>query len=66
MPFRSIQPTVLARDPAESRWLDRAASLVEDRLGRLGNGYLEALLGRFDHHWSQNPGETSDSQESNR
>ena len=35
---------------ADERWLDRAASFVEDRLVRLGDGYLESLLGRFDHH----------------
>ncbi|MEO5770140.1 MAG: hypothetical protein ABIS92_17425, partial [Polyangia bacterium] len=34
-------------DP-EARWLDRAAAVIEDRLGRLGNGYVESLLTRFD------------------
>ena len=38
-----------AIDP-DARWLDRAAAVIEDRLGRLGSGYLESLLSRFDDH----------------
>jgi hypothetical protein len=38
-----------AIDP-DARWLDRAAAVIEDRLGRLGTGYLESLLSRFDDH----------------
>jgi hypothetical protein len=45
-----------AADP-EARWLDRAASLVEQRLGRLGKGYLESLLLRFDHHFAHDVSE---------
>ncbi|MES1172491.1 MAG: hypothetical protein ABUL77_04580 [Bacteroidota bacterium] len=41
-----------AVDP-DARWLDRAASLVEEKLGRLGNPYLESLLTRFEHHFAQ-------------
>jgi hypothetical protein len=41
----------ITADP-DARWLDRAASLVEQRLGRLGNSYLESLLRRFDHHFA--------------
>jgi hypothetical protein len=41
-----------AADPGEARWLDRAAARVEDGLGRLGHGYLAALLGRFDDRWA--------------
>jgi hypothetical protein len=51
-------------DPTESRWLDKAASLVEERLASLGNGYLAALLVRFDHHWSQDPGTSAAPSES--
>ncbi|HEY4184501.1 MAG TPA: hypothetical protein VGP07_05495 [Polyangia bacterium] len=39
-------------DPDEARWVDRAASRVEDRLGRLGGGYLRSLLGRFEERWN--------------
>jgi len=38
-----------AIDP-DARWLDRAAAVIEGRLGRLGNGYLETLVARFDAH----------------
>ncbi|MBC8133412.1 MAG: hypothetical protein H7X95_10570 [Deltaproteobacteria bacterium] len=41
-------------DP-DARWLDRAAGLIEDRLGRLGNGYIESLLTRFDQHLAREP-----------
>jgi len=40
-------------DPEEERWLDRAATRVEARLGQLGHGYLRSLLGRFDGRWNQ-------------
>jgi hypothetical protein len=43
-----------AIDP-EARWLDRAAAVIEERLGGLGNGYLEALVSRFDHHMAHDP-----------
>ena len=39
-------------DPEEARWLDRAASRVQDRLGRLGGDYLRSLLGRFEQRWN--------------
>jgi len=39
-------------DPEEARWIDRAASRVEERLGRLGGGYLRALLARFEQRWN--------------
>jgi len=39
-------------DP-EARWLDRAAAVIEHRLSRLGGGYVEALLTRFDQHLAQ-------------
>jgi hypothetical protein len=41
-----------AIDPENARWLDRAASRVEARLGQLGNGYLQALVGRFESGWN--------------
>lgn len=40
-------------DAEEEKWLDRAASRVESRLGRLGQGYLRALLRRFERRWNQ-------------
>jgi hypothetical protein len=42
-------------DP-EARWLDRAAAVIEHRLSRLGGGYVEALLTRFDQHLAQHLG----------
>jgi hypothetical protein len=42
-----------AIDPDQARWLDRAASRVEARLGRLGNGYLQALVARFESGWTE-------------
>jgi hypothetical protein len=36
-------------DP-DARWLDRATTVVESRLSRLGQGYLQSLLTRFEHH----------------
>lgn len=49
-----------AADPADipgldpdARWLDRASAVVEDRLGRLGSGYLEGLVTRFDAHYQR-------------
>ncbi len=44
-----------AIDGPDARWLDRASSLVEGRLVRLGSGYLESLLTRFDHHFAKDP-----------
>jgi hypothetical protein len=41
-----------AIDPENARWLDRAASRVEARLAQLGNGYLQALVGRFESGWN--------------
>lgn len=39
-------------DP-DARWLDRAAALIEGRLGRVGSGYLEGLVSRFDAHFER-------------
>jgi hypothetical protein len=39
-------------DP-DARWLDRAAAVVENRLGRLGSGYIEGLVTRFDAHYQR-------------
>jgi len=36
-------------DP-DARWLDRAAAVIEGRLSRVGSGYLETLVTRFDAH----------------
>jgi hypothetical protein len=49
-------------DP-DARWLDRAAAVIEEGLGRLGKGYLESLLAKFDDALAQEsarqtPGET--------
>jgi hypothetical protein len=43
-----------AVDP-DARWLDRAAGVIEDRLGRLSGGYLESLLTRFDDQLAELP-----------
>jgi hypothetical protein len=42
----------------ESRWIDRAARVVEDRLGGIGNDYLSALIDRFEDRWRARPPET--------
>lgn len=47
---RAAEDTPLA--PDEARWIDRAASRVEERLSRLGDGYLRALLTRFEERWN--------------
>jgi hypothetical protein len=39
----------------ESRWIDRAAHLIEDRLGGLGNGYLGSLIDDFEARWRARP-----------
>lgn len=44
-----IEPAI---DP-DARWLDRAATLVESRLSRVGHGYLESLLTRFEYHFEK-------------
>ena len=40
-------------DPDEERWLDRAATRVDTRLGQLGQGYLRSLLAHFERLWNQ-------------
>jgi hypothetical protein len=40
-----------AVDGEGARWLDRAASLVDERLSKLGSGYLEGLIAAFDRRW---------------
>jgi hypothetical protein len=47
---RATEDTPL--DPDEARWIDRAASRVEERLGSLGGGYLRTLLARFEQRWN--------------
>jgi hypothetical protein len=37
------------------RWLDRAARLVEERLGGLGNDYLGTLVDGFEKRWRERP-----------
>jgi hypothetical protein len=39
------------------RWLDRAARVVEERLGGLGNDYLGGLVDRFEEGWKNRPPE---------
>jgi hypothetical protein len=50
-------PAAAAPEPAateeEARWLDRAAAQVDDKLSRLGTGYLERLITSFDRHWTE-------------
>lgn len=47
---RAAEDTPL--EPDEARWIDRAASRVEERLGRVGGGYLRVLLARFEQRWN--------------
>ena len=42
-----------AEGPEEARWLDRAAGAVESRLGRVGHGYLVALVRAFERRWRE-------------
>jgi hypothetical protein len=39
----------------ETRWLDRAARLIEERLSGLGNGYLGTLVDDFEVRWRSRP-----------
>jgi hypothetical protein len=45
--------TDLPADEAQGteKWLDRAARVVEERIGGLGNDYLDALVDRFEEGW---------------
>jgi len=59
-PMAVDEPTDDAADPAglpgldpDARGLDRAAAVVEGRLGRLGSGYIEGLVTRFDAHYQR-------------
>jgi len=45
----------------EDRWIDRAARVVEDRLGGLGHDYLAALVDRFEVRWRARPPEPAES-----
>ncbi len=48
---RSADPGDVAEpDGEESRWLDRASSAVEERLGRAGQSYLARLVTSFERH----------------
>jgi len=47
---RAAEDTPL--EPDEARWIDRAASRVEERLSRLGGGYLRTLLASFEQRWN--------------
>jgi len=38
---------------AEARWLDRAAQVVEGRLGALRHSYLVALVTVFERRWQE-------------
>jgi hypothetical protein len=44
--------------PGESRWIDRAARVVEERLGGVGHDYLSVLLDRFEDRWRARPPES--------
>ena len=50
---RAAADAAAAIDPEQARWLDRAAARVEARLGGLGNGYLQALVTRFESGWTE-------------
>jgi hypothetical protein len=47
----------LPADGAGNRWIDRAARVIEDRLGGVGNDYLTALVERFEERWRARPPE---------
>ncbi|HXU82919.1 MAG TPA: hypothetical protein VN914_16075 [Polyangia bacterium] len=51
--------TDLPPDEAQGtdRWLDRAARVVEERLGAVGNDYLGGLVDRFEERWKNRPPE---------
>jgi hypothetical protein len=38
-------------DSEGARWLDRASAAVEERLSRVGQSYLVALVATFERHW---------------
>jgi hypothetical protein len=42
------------------KWLDRAARVVEERLGALGNDYLGVLVDRFEERWKNRPPDPPD------
>jgi hypothetical protein len=44
-----------AGDGGENRWIDRAARVIEERLGGIGNDYLVALVDRFEDRWRSRP-----------
>jgi uncharacterized protein (DUF697 family) len=52
---RSADPDDAAADPGAdvdgARWLDRASGAVEERLGRVGQGYLAQLIAAFERRW---------------
>jgi hypothetical protein len=52
-----FDPGVDAPTGGEDRWLDRAARVVEDRLGGVGHDYLAALIERFEERWRTRPPE---------
>jgi hypothetical protein len=45
----------------EDRWIDRAARVIEDRIGGLGHDYLAALVDRFEVRWRARPPEPAES-----
>jgi hypothetical protein len=54
--------TDLPPDEAQGtdRWLDRAARVVEERLGAVSNDYLGGLVDRFEERWKNRPPEPTE------
>jgi hypothetical protein len=40
-------------DPDKARWLDRASTVVDERVTRLGEGYLRRLISGFERRWRE-------------
>jgi hypothetical protein len=50
-------------DPGEGRWIDKAARVIEERLGGLSQEYLGALVDRFEERWRSRPPDPAESPE---
>jgi hypothetical protein len=50
-----FDPGIELPEGAEQRWIDRAARVIEDRLGGLGNDYLGVLVDGFEERWRARP-----------
>jgi hypothetical protein len=48
----TFDPAAEVAAEGETKWLDRAAGAVEERLGTLGNDYLVLLVDDFERRWA--------------